>query len=52
MESGRPNELRDLENRRKKGDNIGRLMKGKRRDTNKEANETDASTCCDLFLFI
>lgn len=27
-------------------------MKGKRRDTNKAVNETDASTCCDLSLFI
>lgn len=52
MESGRPNEWRDLENKRKKEDKTGRLMKGKRRDTNKAANETDASTCCDLFLFI
>lgn len=33
-------------------DKPGRLMKGKLRDTNKAANETDASTCCDLFLFI
>lgn len=47
-----PNEWRDLENKRKKEDKTGRLMKGKRRDTNKAANETDASTCCDLFLFI
>lgn len=35
-----------------RGDKTGSLMKGKRRDTNKAANETDASTCCDLFLFI
>lgn len=52
MASGRSNEFGDLKTRRKSGDNTGRLMKGKRRDTNKAANETDASTCCDLFLFI